>query len=104
MSDTLRMSIAIQDERINYDFLPPNVFTPNSSDDINETYFVPDLPGNNCERQFKNVVIYNRYGVEVYSSAELDFHWDGEDHPTGVYYYLISYTDFSIKGTLSILR
>ena len=104
MSDTLRMSIAIQDERINYDFLPPNVFTPNSSDDINETYFVPDLPGNNCERQFKNVVIYNRYGIEVYSSAELDFHWDGEDHPTGVYYYLISYTDFSIKGTLSILR
>lgn len=103
-SDTLNMVVVIQDEHIDYEILPPNVFTPNNSDSINESYFVPGLPKNNCERQFEGIVIYNRSGKEVFSSREKDFYWHGEDQPSGVYYYLISYTDFSIKGTVSLLR
>jgi len=101
---TLNMNIIVRDEQIDYDILPPNVFTPNSTDLINESYFVPGLPGNNCERQFEGVVIYNRWGKEVYSSSERGFHWYGTDQPNGVYYYLISYTDFQVKGTVSIIR
>ena len=104
LSDTLNLTVVVQDEKIDFDFLPPNVFTPNSQDNINKTYFIPNLPRNNCERQFKEVSIYNRFGVKVFDSDKRDFSWTGEDHPSGVYYYLISFTDFSVKGTVSIVR
>ena len=102
--DTVDMVIVIGDEAIDYDFLPPNVFTPNDTDAINESYFIPNLPGDNCERQFEEVAIYNRFGTQVYNSKDRDFRWTGENHPSGVYFYYISYTDFSIKGTVSIVR
>ena len=103
-SDTLALTVVIHDEEIDYDILPPNVFTPNSEDDINMTYYIPDLPADNCRRQFKEVVIVNRYGKKVFSSNQRDFRWRADDQPTGVYYYLVSYSDFSFKGTLSLLR
>lgn len=103
LADTQEMVVVITDEQIDYSFLPPNVYTPNS-DDINESYFVPYLPKNNCANQFQGVSIYNRYGREVFASRERDFHWYGENHPVGVYFYLIRYTDFSVKGTISLLR
>lgn len=104
LADTVDLVIVIQDEKIDFDILAPNVFTPNDADDINRSYYIPGLPKNNCERQFEGVMIFNRYGVEVFSSNDRDFQWSGEDHPNGVYYYLISYTDFSVKGTVSIIR
>jgi hypothetical protein len=103
-TDTLYFTIKIVDEDIDYSILPPNAFTPNNEDSINESYFVPGLPANNCRRQFKEVVIVNRYGKEVFSSSERDFHWYATDYPTGVYYYIISYTDFSVRGTISLLK
>lgn len=104
LSDRLDLVVVVQDKDIDYDFLPPNVFTPNAQDEINKTYYVPNLPGNNCERQFEKVAIYNRFGVEVFTSSQRDFHWTGDNYPSGVYYYLISFSDFAVKGTVSILR
>ena len=103
-SDTLDFIVLVQDEKIDFNFTPPNVFTPDIVDQVNKTYYIPTLPRNNCERQFEKVIIYNRYGVEVFSSNEREFHWLGEDHPPGVYFYQISYTDKSVKGTLSLIR
>jgi len=103
-SDTLYFSVIVRDEAVNYDILPPNVFTPNEDDNINEAFYVPDLPGDNCQRQFQEVTIFNRYGKTVYTSSDRSFQWYGTNEPSGVYYYLISFTDFSIKGTVSILR
>ena len=103
-SDTLNFSIVIQDEAIDYEFLPPNVFTPNESDDINNSFIVPDLPGDNCQRQFQEVAIFNRYGKRIFNSNRHDFEWSGTNQPSGVYYYIISYSDFSVRGTISILR
>lgn len=103
-SDTLNLTVVVHDEAIEYDILPPNVFTPNADDRINESYYIPDLPGDNCRRQFKEVIIVNRYGKEIFSSNDRDFHWYGTDQPTGVYYYLITYTDFSLRGTISLLK
>lgn len=103
MSDTVEMVVVVRDEKIDYDILPPNVYTPNA-DNINESYFIPDLPKSNCERQFESIAIYNRLGLEVFRSDQRDFHWYGENHPNGVYFYLISYSDFSVKGTVSLLR
>lgn len=104
MADTLQMMVVVRDKKIDYDFLPPNVFTPNDGDNINATYYVPGMPGDNCERQFKGVAIYNRWGKKVFSSSKQDFHWDGAQQPSGVYYYYISYTDFDVKGTVSLIR
>jgi hypothetical protein len=103
-SDTLRLTVIIHDEEVEYDILPPNVFTPNAEDQINASYFIPNLPGDNCRRQFRDVIIVNRYGKEVFSSYDRNFHWYGTDQPSGVYYYLISYTDFSFRGTISLLK
>ncbi len=103
LSDTLNMVIVVRDEKINYDIMLPNVYTPNS-DNVNESYFVPNLPKKNCERKFESIVIFNRLGREVFSSNKREFNWYGDDHPAGVYFYLISYTDFTIKGTISLLR
>ena len=103
-SDTLDMQVTVRDTYYEYDFMPPNVFTPNEGDTINQTYYIPDLPGNNCVRQFEGIIIYNRWGKEVFSSIERDFHWSGEDQPSGVYYYRIAYTGQSVKGTVTILR
>lgn len=103
LADRLEMVVVVRDEQIDYSFLPPNVYTPNS-DNFNESYHVPTLPKNNCERQFESIAIYNRYGLEVFTSRERDFHWYGENHPSGVYFYFIRYTDFSAKGTISLLR
>ena len=104
LSDSLKLVIVVLDEEINYEMLPPNVFTPNNNDKINQTYYIPDLPGDNCAHQFEQIVIYNRWGKEVFSSKDRDFHWSGTDESNGVYYYMISYTDFFVKGTVSILR
>jgi hypothetical protein len=103
-SDTLFLTVVVHDEKIEYDILPPNVFTPNADDDINESYFIPDLPGDNCRRQFVEVVIVNRYGKEVFSSDQRDFKWYAYDHPPGVYYFFVAYSDFSFRGTISLLK
>ena len=103
-SDTLHLKIKVEDKDIDFDFLPPNVFTPNNDDDINPSFYIQDLPGDNCRRQFRDVLIFNRNGKKVYSSNDRSFEWYGSDQPSGVYYYLISYSDLSVKGTITLLR
>ncbi len=103
-ADTLTLTIVVKDEEFDYNIQLPNVFTPNQEDNINITFYIPNLPGDNCRRQFKEVKIVNRYGKEVFTSNEPDFHWDGSGYPTGVYYMLISYSDMSMRGTISILK
>ncbi len=104
MSDTLRISVVVSDIPANHDFLPPNVFTPNASDDINAFYYIPNLPVNNCESQFEKVVIVNRWGKEVFTSNEREFRWEGLDVTTGVYYYTLKFSDRYYRGTVSMIR
>jgi gliding motility-associated-like protein len=61
----------------------PNIFTPNGDGD-NDT-FVPfqSYPG---EWQ---LTIYNRWGVEVYSTANIRQGWTGQDHTEGTYYWIL---------------
>ncbi|CAN0463488.1 unnamed protein product, partial [Phaeothamnion confervicola] len=98
--DTLTLHVNIKDIDGSDDgFLPPNVFTPNGDDkneffamvreDKNTGELINILPKDNCAGEFKSVKIYNRWGREVYESAERDFRWYGTDMPFGVYFYLI---------------
>lgn len=93
-------------------FIPPNVFTPNGDElntyfgmyRINEQSGIEEniLPIDNCAGQFEKVVVYNRWGREVYSSTDRYFKWYGEDVASGVYFYYIEYTNRGYRGSLTI--
>lgn len=69
----------------------PNVFTPNG-DGVND-YLRFIIPYATCF----DLVIYNRWGVEVYKSNQVEFGWDGRlvssgtTVPDGVYFYTLTY-------------
>jgi gliding motility-associated-like protein len=62
-------------------FFAPNTFTPNG-DGLNDT-FAPKVVG---ARLFE-LVIYDRYGAEVYRSRDPEAEWSGDDRPAGIYTY-----------------
>src|SRR5690606_26903540 len=69
----------------------PNTFTPNG-DGINDRFFV-----NMTNTKAYRISIYNRYGVHLYVSDNINQHWDGtyknEHVPVGTYYYIIDAID-----------
>jgi gliding motility-associated-like protein len=69
----------------------PNVFTPNG-DGVND-YLVFTIPFATCF----DLVIYNRWGVEIHKSNQVEFGWDGRIQSSGipvedgVYFYSLTY-------------
>ena len=77
----------------------PNIFTPNG-DDINDVFFIRNLPANDSK-----LIISNRWGKEVYRSDDYQNDWDGEGVPDGVYFYQLTTGDFnSFTGWVEIVR
>ena len=93
-TDTVRITKVVVDS-----LAIPNVFTPNG-DEFNARFEIDQrLTGS-------GLVIYNRWGKEVYQSSNYQNDWDGGDVPAGVYFYELSgaYCIDKKRGTLSILR
>ncbi len=103
-SSVLDFTIVIQDKFVNYDFLPPNAFTPNTEDNINEVFYIPDLPIDNCENTFEEIIIYNRWGQKVFESSQREFRWDGDNKSNGVYYYTLIYSNKTFKGIINLIK
>ena len=83
-------------------FAAPNIITPNA-DGLNDYFQATDLPVDVCSGRFASVRIFNRWGRQVYESAERGFRWGGLGL-AGTYYYLISYTDGRrYKGWLDVM-
>jgi gliding motility-associated-like protein len=77
----------------------PNVFTPNG-DQLNENFSID-------ERMIGGaLMVFDRWGAKVYENSNYQNEWDGDDLPSGVYYYVLNGGDCidQKKGTLSILR
>ncbi len=112
-ADTVKIKIKIKDiDGSDENFYPPNFFSPND-DGINDYYameikdvetgeFLNVLPLDNCVAQFQSVRIYNRWGGQVFESADRNFKWYGKGEAAGVYYYVVKYTNKEYKGSLSI--
>ena len=68
----------------------PSSFTPNGDNlnDLFQCYHTETVIDG-------NVIVFNRWGEEVFSSDKLDFAWDGTKNnmllPEGVYYYVLNY-------------
>jgi hypothetical protein len=113
--DTITLNMTVKDvDGGDRDFHPPNVFSPNGDNknaffamaelDEDTGELVNILPKDNCIGEFISIKIFNRWGKQVYESADRDFRWYGEDMPVGVYYYYLKYTNKDYKGSVSILR
>ncbi|BAV08633.1 hypothetical protein FLA_4679 [Filimonas lacunae] len=87
------------------DIAPPNVFTPNG-DGIHDVWEIPYLSS------YTNGVIdvFNRYGQSVFHSIGYAKPWDGrmngQDVPTGTYYYIIKLGTGlpTLSGSVTIIR
>ncbi len=94
----------------------PNIFTPDITSltdtlDLNSTFG----PYNKCDESLISdyeLVIYNRWGNEVFTTTDLDRRWNGNHNddpaPTEVYLFYARYTTsnevFEIKGDVTLVR
>ncbi|MCZ4409866.1 HYR domain-containing protein [Cryomorphaceae bacterium 1068] len=84
----------------------PNTITPDG-DNVNDVWNIPEIH----KYPDVTVTIFNRWGVEVFSSTGYNEPWDGttegDDLPTGSYYYIIDYNregKENLNGTVNIIR
>ncbi|MEO8885042.1 MAG: MBG domain-containing protein [Mucilaginibacter sp.] len=83
----------------------PNAFTPNG-DGINDTWVIKNLQ----DYQNSMIMVYNRYGQEVFKSRGYSIPWDGTKNgsyvPGGTYYYKITLDNNSqiLAGYISVIR
>ena len=96
--DTISKFIKVEDK-----VLMPNVFTPDG-DGVND---VLQLKAGGMKEY--SLVIFNRFGNEVFNSTDPTQGWDGGKSPSGTYYYILtaisnSDKDFSNKGWITLIR
>ena len=84
----------------------PNAFTPNG-DGLNDTY-KPIIKAKNIETW--ELLIYNRWGIEMFRTNTINEGWKGEGASTGVYLAIFNYTlknqpkSKSISAGFNLLR
>lgn len=97
-ADTLTVSVIAPDMNI------PNIFTPNS-DGKNDVFKIKDIES----YVGSQLIVFNRWGNEVYRSDNYLNNWDGGNLAEGTYYYLLNRREHSgtitpIKGWVFIKR
>lgn len=106
-SDTLTAHFILRDV-IPQTMYVPSSFTPNG-DDLNDIFrcYHTEVVSEG------SIIIFNRWGEEVFTSNKLDFGWDGTKNnlllPEGIYFYKLNYyleNNYSeeINGKITLLR
>ena len=103
LADSLVIRVKVKETEVDFsNFTPYNAFTPNG-DAKNAYYALDNLPRENCTYSFRNFVVYNRWGKEVYQTNDKFFKWKPENLPSGLYYYYLDYNQRKFKGHITLL-
>ncbi|CCH02266.1 hypothetical protein FAES_4266 [Fibrella aestuarina BUZ 2] len=103
-TDTTSVVLKLKTPEVNYsDLKVPNTFTPNN-DGKNDYFGLMNVPVENCYEKFERVDVYNRWGVQVFTSTDKAFRWYGPDFPVGLYYYTVTFGRQTVKGTLMLVK
>lgn len=98
-TDSITKLLKVVEDRFN----TPNVITPNG-DGVNDVFKVENIE----YLQSCKLEVYNRWGQIVYSNAQYDNQWSGDNLADGVYFYIVNYTSFfgdgEFRGSLTIIR
>ena len=89
-----------QSYTVTSDLSVPNSFTPNG-DGYNDFFVIKGLIA------FPNsdIVIYNRWGNEVFASSDYQNNWAAADHPDSVYFFVLKLNNGeTLKGDITVIR
>jgi gliding motility-associated-like protein len=79
------------------------VFSPNG-DGVNDLFIIQNL----LLYDYRQVIVYNRWGKTIYSSSQYNNNWDGKNVPDGVYFVVVNILNGGVlqefSGTLTILK
>ena len=103
VTDTCLKSNVAAFQKINVvcDLEIPNIITPNN-DNSNDFFVIK-----NIEFYPKSkLIIYNRWGKEIYTANAYKNNWNAENYSDGVYFYLLDLgeNNRTYKGSLTVLR
>jgi hypothetical protein len=102
--DTVSVRLKLEDVDTGLqNYIPTNLITPNG-DNLNDCFYLKDLPANNCTYIFRSFSVYNRWGATVYTSSDRNFRWCPEDLSDGIYYYYVDLSAKGLKSWIQILR
>lgn len=88
---------------INYQIYIPNIFTPNGDgkNDLFEIVGLVHFPGS-------SLLVFNRWGNEIYHSGNYQNTWNGSDQVPGTYYYALTLNNNGItrlyRGWVQIMH
>ncbi len=103
-NDTTSVLIRLEDVDDGLENIKPtNLITPNG-DGLNDCFYIPNIPPDNCTVIFKSVEVYNRWGARVYMSSDRNFKWCAGDVSDGIYYYSVDLTTKRFKEWIQVLR
>jgi gliding motility-associated-like protein len=80
----------------------PNVFNPESEIAENSVFKIPFIEA----YEGNTVVIFNRWGKKVYEATNYQNNWNGDNVPSGTYFYVVAAPSLEqpLKGSITLIR
>jgi len=75
----------------------PNLFTPNE-DGCNDVFVIENIPVSS------ELIVFNRWGKQIYRSENYANNWNGDSHSDGLYFFHLKLENQVVKGWIEIRR
>jgi len=82
----------------------PNLLTVNGDGKNDGFNILEILAENNCKLNFDFVEIYDRWGIRVFYSKEINFNWKPDRRSLGVFFFALHFKERTIKDWLTVVR
>jgi len=97
ITDTLILNIGCIAPPLPGEIKIPNLFSPNA-DGHNDTFVIENVPAES------ELIVFNRWGKQIYRSANYANNWTGESEGDGIYFFHLNMPEQIFKGWLEIRR